>query len=296
MGLDTNGTKFLLYAQNQGVSFAKTAMIGRQTLYLSAKNLAKNLALFERGANLSEAERILTASDGYAEAFFERLGARQTYSFDASLYEGATHAHDFNLPIAEEFKNQFTAVIDGGTLEHIFNFPTAIKNCLEMVAVGGHFLSITPTNNFLGHGFYQFSPELFFRILNQTNGFELQQLLIFEDFMNSNWYRVVDPDKVRERVTLINKKPAYLLVIAKKIKTVPIFAQPPQQSDYFAIWQKANETGNVPDALSANKSPQTIRRMLRKPIILWRLIKHHWEQSRGEINQKTAHFKKIDFK
>ena len=35
MGLDANGTKFLLYARTQGVDFATTATIGRQGLNLT---------------------------------------------------------------------------------------------------------------------------------------------------------------------------------------------------------------------------------------------------------------------
>jgi len=43
----------------------------------------------------------------------------------------------------------YTTVIDGGSLEHVFNFPQAIANCMNMVAVGGHFIGLSPANNFL---------------------------------------------------------------------------------------------------------------------------------------------------
>ena len=57
-------------------------------------------------------------------------------------------------------------MIDSGSLEHVFNISQALRNCLEMVESGGHFISIGPANNAMGHGFYQFSPELYFRILS----------------------------------------------------------------------------------------------------------------------------------
>jgi 2-polyprenyl-3-methyl-5-hydroxy-6-metoxy-1,4-benzoquinol methylase len=57
-------------------------------------------------------------------------------------------------------------VFDGGTLEHIFDYPTAIKNCMKMVKPGGHLLLTTPANNWFGHGFYQFSPELFYSFVS----------------------------------------------------------------------------------------------------------------------------------
>ncbi len=298
MGLDSNGTKFLFYAKNHGVSFAQTATVGRQKLILDEKRLRENLHRFGHNFSTAEIKNLMTEADGFAEPFFKLLGAESIESFDASNYENATHIHDFNTPVPERFKNKFTVVLDGGTLEHIFNFPTAIKNCLEMVALGGHFLSITPTNNFLGHGFYQFSPELYFRILTAANGYNLEHMIIFEDFIGSNWYTVADPDAVRERVTLINNKPAYLLIIARKIKDLPIFAQVPQQSDYFALWQQSDENGQAatPAANVNGASPGLIRKTMRKSVSLLRLIKYQIEQSRGAINENTAHYKKIDWK
>jgi hypothetical protein len=83
-------------------------------------------------------------------------------TLDNSAYEGAAIVIDLNAPLPDALKNRFTAVIDGGCLEHIFNFPQAIKNSMEMLSIGGHFLGITPANNFCGHGFYQFSPGALF--------------------------------------------------------------------------------------------------------------------------------------
>ena len=96
---------------------------------------------------------------------------KDTISIDASAYENATMVHDMNLPVGDELKQKFSVVIDGGTLEHVFNFPTAIRNCMEMLKVGGHFFAHTMANNFMGHGFYQFSPELFYRVFSPENGF-----------------------------------------------------------------------------------------------------------------------------
>ena len=80
-----------------------------------------------------------------------------------------------NIPISDSSKDKYTVVIDGGSLEHVFNFPIAIKNCMEMLQVGGYFISLAPANNMLGHGFYQFSPELFYRIFSKENGFSVVQ-------------------------------------------------------------------------------------------------------------------------
>lgn len=69
-----------------------------------------------------------------------------------------------NREIPGDFIEKYSMVLDGGSLEHVFNFPVAVRNCMQMLQVGGHYLAITPANNFMGHGFYQFSPELYFSI------------------------------------------------------------------------------------------------------------------------------------
>ncbi|GHV03646.1 hypothetical protein AGMMS50229_03290 [Campylobacterota bacterium] len=43
---------------------------------------------------------------------------------------------------------------------------------MELVKTGGHLILGTPIDNYYGHGFYQFSPELFFSLLDRDNGFD----------------------------------------------------------------------------------------------------------------------------
>jgi hypothetical protein len=249
VGLSIHGTKSLMYARTQGVCFSRTAMIGRQELHLSADALRKNLLDFGYFAAATEDNDLMGKAGGFAEPLLKELGATEICSFDASEYEGASNVHDLNSPIHESFKNGFTAVIDGGTLEHIFNFPVAIKNCMELVEVGGHFIGITPANNWAGHGFYQFSPELFFRIFSKPNGFRIVRMIMFENQPEAEWFEVADPDVIRERISFINSKPTNLLVLAEKIESVQIFAVPPQQSCFVALWNPGNrktEAGATP--------------------------------------------------
>src|SRR5215207_9420683 len=110
MGLSVDGTRFLLYAKAQGVRFTRTATLGRQGLHLTADELGRNLADFGRDA--SEAEGILRGAGGFAEPFLKALGAEEVCSFDASGFEGASHVHDFNLPVGDDLRERFTAVID----------------------------------------------------------------------------------------------------------------------------------------------------------------------------------------
>ena len=160
MAIDTHTTRFLLYAKRLGVDFSRSAMIGRLCLTLTPSGLKRSLAEFGLSFDDEVVDRIFREGKGYAEGFLRYLGASYVHSFDRSDYEGATHLHDLNQPIPERHKERYSLVLDGGSLEHIFNFPMAIRNCLEMVEIGGYFLATSPMNNFVGHGFYQFSPEL----------------------------------------------------------------------------------------------------------------------------------------
>ena len=237
MGLDLNGVHFLLYAKNLGVDFKKTAMIGRQSLDLTKSELKKSFQDFNFSFSREVIDHIFNHKNGYAEPLLAALGSNDIHSFDFSAYEGATHLHDMNQLISPEAKEQYSVVLDGGSLEHIFNFPVAIKNCMEMLEIGGHYLGITPANNFAGHGFYQFSPEMYFSVFSNQNGFEIISLTAFEDRPDAPWFLVKNPEEIKKRVLLTNDQPVYLLVVAKRVAKKIVFETLPQQSDYLSTWK-----------------------------------------------------------
>ena len=164
MGFDTNGVRFLFAARTSGVDFGHAATLGRQGLHLDARALGRVLQQAGIERPQESARELLRVGEGYAEPLLTLLGAEEICSIDASAYEGASVVHDMNQPVVEELKGRFSVVIDGGSLEHVFDFPRAIRNVMEMVRLDGWFLGITPANNFMGHGVYQFSPEVFFRL------------------------------------------------------------------------------------------------------------------------------------
>ena len=72
-------------------------------------------------------------------------------------------------------------------------------------------------------GVWQFSPELIFRAFSAANGYEIVAVFMHEVIPGGAWYLVNDPDKVRNRVELVNNKPTYIMTIAKRIAEVDIF-------------------------------------------------------------------------
>ena len=238
MGLDINGAQFLIAAHKKGVRFGRTIMIGRHAMNVFPATMA---ALLDRNGFPSAKFKNAGPDCAFAEPFYEALGAVSVDSLDNSDFEGAKFVHDLNQPIPDEWKERFDVVYDGGTLEHIFNFPVALRNCMELLKEGGRLFAHTPVNNLCGHGFYQFSPELFYRACSAEQGFEVERMVIHHVGPYGNWYEVSDPNVIQERVELITFTPMHLLVQAKRTATKPVFETIPQQSDYTALWNAAQD-------------------------------------------------------
>ena len=252
MAIINNDIKFLFYCKRLGVSFENLLTLGRLQYYGTAEHL-KHQAEYFKG-NTRGIDQI-QFNDGFAEPFFKILGAASIDSIDYSDYQKATIIHDLNKPIAASLYNKFSCVLDSGTMEHIFNFPVAIENCMKAVKTGGHFIGITPANNLMGHGFYQFSPELFFNVFSPANGFEIVKMIIAagnDQGEYNKWYEVINPATVGERVIIKNSFPTQLMFIAKKTKETAVFNTFPQQSDYVEAWARSSTGSSNENKASGN--------------------------------------------
>ncbi len=261
MGLDINAVRFLIAARKRGVEFGDVLMLGRQDLNVYPKKMVQELS--KHGFPTAAFEG--TDPVRYAEPVFQALGARKVGSLDASSFEGAEVVHDLNTPIGPDLHERYDLVYDGGTLEHVFNFPVALKSCMEMVRVGGRFMLHTVTNNYCGHGFYQFSPELFYRALSAENGFKVERMVAHVVGPYGSWRDVRDPEVIRQRVEVVNSLPLQIWVEAVRVSTSPIFRIPPQQSDYTPRWTPESKAGAVvyaPDRSSLSKALPGIARAL----------------------------------
>lgn len=293
MGFNIKTTELLIHCKKLGVDFSEVVTIGRQQMngsYLIFKKFFK-----EYGISDSDFVDLMSRENRYSEGFLTWLGARRIDSIDASNYESASIIHDMNLPIPALLHKSYSLVIDSGSLEHIFNFPQAIRNCMELVKVGGHMIGVTPSNNFLGHGFYQFSPELFFRIFSESNGFRIRKMWLFFPHQNSPVYEVSDPAEVRDRVKLKNAEETFLFYVAERVLEKPIFEKIPQQSDYeHIVWES-------PSSLKEEKKTQRgftkylpdffiIKALKLRKIVL------DFKSSLSPIgNGDKRYFRKIDF-
>jgi hypothetical protein len=192
MGITGKCAKFLLYSKKLGVDFSHTLMLGGQQLFISSQESTELQPAFDGFSQWPD-------NGGFAGSLFKALGAQTIQSMDYSDFEKATLIHNLNERVPPQELNNYSVVFDGGTLEHVFNFPDAIKNCMDMIKVGGHFVAINPTNNYSGHGFYQFSSELFFALFTPFHGFNLKLVAMGVEFPSTGiteWSKVKDPKSV----------------------------------------------------------------------------------------------------
>ncbi len=274
MALTYHDVRPLLRARQAGRPLGDVLTIGRQILALHRRDLR---ALANEFGPSILGSWSATPYGAYADAFLrEAVGVERLQALDASDYEGATVLHDLNRPLPAELAQRFDAVIDGGTLEHIFDVPAALRAYMGMLRVGGSLFLSTPANNLCGHGFYQLSPELMHRVFVAERGFRADRVALVEAVYPGIELRparravaVVDPDAVAERVTLTGRRPVMLVVQAEKLEHHDDpFAEPPHQSDYAARWRdgRAHEVG----ATRGRRVPMGVRATVRG-----------WRQRRG---------------
>ena len=108
---------------------------------------------------------------------FRLLGYSTTESIDYFPDEHPTYVEDLNRPVPHKLHGQYSLVYDGGTMEHCFNNPQVMMNVVALAKAGGMVIHHVPVNNWIDHGFYQFSPTLFFDFYD-TNGFTDMEMKI----------------------------------------------------------------------------------------------------------------------
>ena len=161
-------------------NYKSLCMIGKQNVILSLENC---LSLSD-SLRLEYDEDIIRSSykNGSfdSEILFKAYGIEEVHSVDYSDYEGADIIFDLNeAELPEEYRNRFDLVVNGGTLEHVYNITHAMDNINHLVAPNGTVLHISPCSGWVDHGFYSISPT-FYKDYYENNSkvFELKKVYL----------------------------------------------------------------------------------------------------------------------
>ena len=116
------------------------------------------------------AERADARDFVHARTFFEMMGIKEYNDLDKFEDDAPSILQDLNAPVPPELEGRFNLIIDGGTMEHVFDVRQVLENVVRMCRESGWVVHLSPSSNYVDHGFYSFSP-CFFYDFYEANGF-----------------------------------------------------------------------------------------------------------------------------
>lgn len=208
MGLAKNYIKYIIKSVKKYQIKGPVLTLGNQDIYATEDDIIRWLKDEDFPYKKSVEIKFSTSQDLprinpqakkyiHAKTFFELMNIpqEQYYDVDKFDFDKPKILHDLEKPLDTRFYNFFNFVLDGATLEHIFDVKAVLSNIVNAVKVGGYVLHFVPAANFLNHGFYQFSPTFFYDFYTD-NKFDIVESYIVE--IRGNSYRFYYYDQERD--------------------------------------------------------------------------------------------------
>ena len=188
MGIAKATVALLFELKRQEALRGSICQLGRQDISLSVKKTQEIAHLFSSNSDILDHYIFKNGGGEFItdNLLFKSIGFEHVDSLDASGYEGATVIYDLNLPVPSYLYEKYDVIFNGGTLEHIFNVPQCLQNIHAMLKPGGLIIHMSPTSNYVDHGFYMFSPTFFFDYYS-ANNYEIIRSQIIEYDVDMPW-------------------------------------------------------------------------------------------------------------
>lgn len=174
--------------------------------------------------------------------YFDQYRPANILSVDIDDYEKPNFVADIcSDNFVSTVGKDYDIVFDGGTLEHCYDVPKAMANITRVIKKAGFFLSAQEVN-FSGHGFWNISPEFFFKWCG-INGYTNAKCFIKRLGPFARWRELkFDPEK---RIELTSIVPLHYNFLAKKVIAYDTLQNnltqaPPSSTKsvlYFWLWE-----------------------------------------------------------
>lgn len=252
MGLFIGTAKLLLDEVKQRPFYGSLLQLGLQDINFSKKQFfsiaqKKGFAINHETIN----PKTTSAKENYNyinnTEFFKYMGFSEINSMDYSDYEGSNVLFDLNnSDLPDNMHERFDFILDAGTLEHVFHTPNALNNITSMCKVGGRIMHISPSSNQANHGFYSFSPTLFYNFYN-LNNFIFHRFLLCRLSLSAKALYTLDLMSSSQFATDIIRLDSgiyYTICIVEKKESVS-YIQIPQQSSFVKAWNQWGQGMNI---------------------------------------------------
>ena len=172
--------------------FAGPALsLGVPEVYVTARELEYWVSPIRRGNWTLRASDVDISNNRFgqrlqwitAKTFFRALEIEPFHSLDLPGSEHkADIAHDLNEPLESKWHDAYSTVFDPGTLEHVFDIGSCLRNIVRLLKLNGVVIHFVPVYSYNG-GYYSINPNVlhdFYR----ANGFTdlLAYLLLWDRY------------------------------------------------------------------------------------------------------------------
>jgi SAM-dependent methyltransferase len=209
----------------------------------------------------------------HQKELFTIFGYSSVESIDYYPDENPTYVLDLNQAVPPDLHSQYDLVYDGGTMEHCFNSAVFLQNTVKLLRPGGIVIHHVPMNNWVNHGFYQFSPTLFFDYYS-TNGFTDLQMIIHTMARGKERFLLYDPCKHDYMPYSLGGKDRILIFFrARKTENANTHdLQNPIQGRYRQTFGKEESTSSITNKTGFDRFVTRFKKSLKK-----RLFKYQFK-------------------
>jgi hypothetical protein len=229
MGLSRAAIRFLVREHVQRPLVGPVLTLGRQFVFATLAEVQRvcreegfppqELApATASGSNIPAWQGTPLAGNVSDVTLFRLLGLPDVMALDCSAHEGAELVLDLNAAVPGELHGRFGLILDAGTLEHVFDVRRVLMNIAFLLAPGGRVIHMSPANNYVNHGFYQFSPT-FFLDYYHANGFDELRLFVADQVGRDPRFAAWDLFQVDARhqpLCMRSARPMLAVCVARK--------------------------------------------------------------------------------